>query len=501
MVQRFGRLARARPEHTAYVFCADSGEEVERLTLAGLDARARAIAVRLQARGLAGERALLLFQPGLSFISAFLGCLYAGVVAVPVVPPRRNRGQERLAAVAADARPKAALVDSAALDRVLQWGRELPGGAGWLWLDVDGVAPEEGEEWAGPVPEPEALAFLQYTSGSTSVPKGVMVSHRNLAANQRLITESFRQSEASVVVGWLPVYHDMGLIGNVLQPQWLGSRTILMSPLTFLQKPVRWLEAISRYGATTSGGPSFAYELCVQKITDEQKAGLDLSRWEVAFNGAEPVRADTLDRFAAAFAPCGFRRQAFAPCFGLAEATLLVTAARPGGGPHVASFAAAALEQGVAAPAISAIPTGPQAEPSRRLVSCGTAPAGVDVRIVDPETGIPCAEGQVGEIWVAGESVAEGYWERPELTAATFGARLPAAGERRYLRTGDLGFLGADGGLFVTGRLKDLIIIRGRNLYPQDIELTVERSHPGLRPGCGAAFSVESEGEERLVVV
>ncbi|MBW8873681.1 MAG: amino acid adenylation domain-containing protein [Acidobacteria bacterium] len=489
---------RARPEHAIYTFCADSGEEVERLTLAELDARARAIAVRLHDRCPAGERALLLFQPGLSFISAFLGCLYAGVVAVPVVPPRRNRGQERLAAVAADARPKVALIDSSALDRVRQWGRELPGAADWLWLDVDGLAPDEGRDWTGPEPDPAALAFLQYTSGSTSVPKGVMVSHRNLAANQRLITAGFRQTAGSVVVGWLPVYHDMGLIGNVLQPLWSGSRCILMSPLTFLQKPVRWLEAISRYGATTSGGPSFAYELCVQKVMDEQKAGLDLSRWEVAFNGAEPVRADTLDRFAAAFAPCGFRRQAFAPCFGLAEATLLVTVAGAGAGPRVAPFAAAALEQGVAVPGTPG--EGP-AVPSRRLVGCGTAPAGVDVRIVDPESGIPCAEGRVGEIWVAGESIAKGYWERPELTAETFGARLAAAAQRRYLRTGDLGFLADGGELFVTGRLKDLIIIRGRNHYPQDVELTVERSHPALRPGCGAAFSVESEGEERLVVV
>ncbi|MEP7010527.1 MAG: amino acid adenylation domain-containing protein [Acidobacteriota bacterium] len=493
LVERVERLSEVRPEHQIYLFLAESGEEAGSLTLADLSARARAIAVCLQKQGLEGERALLLFPPGLAFISAFLGCLYAGVVAVPVAPPRRDRGLQRLADVAGDARPKAVLVGTSMLERARNW--DLPGASEWAWLDVESVARGEAEKWRKPDLDPAALAFLQYTSGSTSVPKGVMVSHGNLVANLQLITAGFGQTESSVVVGWLPAHHDMGLIGNILQPLWSGSRCILMSPLTFLQKPVRWLEAISRYGATTSGGPSFSYELCAEKITDEQKAGLDLSRWSVAFNGAEPVRADTLDRFAAAFDSCSFRRQAFAPCFGLAEATLLVTVAGPDRGPRVASFSSADLEQGIA------IPAKDLTVPSRRLVGCGTPPPGVDVKIVDPESGLVCPEGRVGELWVAGDSVTEGYWQRPELSAETFGAQLGDFGKGRYLRTGDLGFQVEGAELFVTGRLKDLIIIRGRNHYPQDIELTVERSHPSLRSAHGVAFSVESGGEERLVVV
>jgi acyl-CoA synthetase (AMP-forming)/AMP-acid ligase II/acyl carrier protein len=294
-----------------------------------------------------------------------------------------------------------------------------------------------------------------------------------------------------VVVGWLPLYHDMGLIGNVLQPLYVGARAVLLSPLTFLQRPALWLAAVARYRATTSGGPNFAYDLCARKVGEEEKAGLDLSSWSVAFNGAEPVRAETVERFAAAFAPCGFRRAAFFPCYGLAEATLFVTGGAPGAGPVIRPVDAAALERHQVADA-------PPGAPGRALVGCGRAAAGQAVRIVDPESGAPCAPGRVGEVWVAGPSVAAGYWGRPEETARTFGARL--AGEGPFLRTGDLGFL-ADGELFVTGRRKDLIILRGRNHYPQDLERTAEASHPALRPGCGAAFGVDRDGEERLVIL
>ncbi|HKV11511.1 MAG TPA: amino acid adenylation domain-containing protein, partial [Thermoanaerobaculia bacterium] len=491
-----------RPDQWAFTFLADGETEAGRLTYAELDARATAIAAALARSVAPGERALLLFPPGLDFIAAFFGCLYAGVVAVPAYPPRPNdRSQSRLRSIARDAEPRAALTTSAILAGVegpkglFAIAPEL-GGLRWIPTDVPELW-SGGLGWELPDPDPDSVAFLQYTSGSTSAPKGVMVTHANLVHNERMIGAAFEQDEDSIVVGWLPLYHDMGLIGNVLQPLHAGGRCVLMSPVAFLQKPLRWLSAISRYRATTSGGPNFAYELCLRKIGSEERAGLDLSSWRVAYNGAEPVRAETLERFAAAFAPCGFRRAAFYPCYGLAEATLFVTGGEPGRFPRVEAVDAAALERHEVEPA----PPGSPA--ARLLVSCGRPSLGQRVAVVDPETGMEQPPGRVGEIWIAGESVARGYWKRDEATERDFHAFLlgaPEGSEGPYLRTGDLGFL-AEGELFVTGRLKDLIIIRGRNHYPQDLELTAERSHPDLRPGNGAAFSVEVGGEERLVVV
>jgi amino acid adenylation domain-containing protein len=481
-----GGLLRARaaerPHQVAFTFLADGEVEAERLTYAGLEARARAVAAALRESVPPGERALLLFPPGLDFIAAFFGCLYAGVVAVPAYPPRPNdRSQSRLRAIAWDAEPRAILTASTILAGAegsrgfLSLAPEL---AGLRWIPTDTLS-DAGLPTDLPEPDPEAVAFLQYTSGSTAAPKGVMVTHANLLHNERMIGAAFEQDEDSVVVGWLPLYHDMGLIGNVLQPLHAGARCVLMSPVAFLQKPLRWLAAISRYRGTTSGGPNFAYDLCVRRIGPEDRAGLDLSSWRVAFNGAEPVRAGTLERFAEAFAPCGFRPKAFYPCYGLAEATLFVTGGVPGRRPRL------------------------QEDPSgRHLVSCGRTRLGQRVVIVNPETGMEQPPGVEGEVWVSGPSVARGYWRRDEETARDFNAFLlgPGGGEGPFLRTGDLGFLHG-GELFVTGRLKDLIILRGRNHYPQDVELAAERSHPDLRPGNGAAFSVEIEGEERLVVV
>jgi acyl-CoA synthetase (AMP-forming)/AMP-acid ligase II len=412
----------------------------------------------------------LLFPPGLDFIVALLGCLSAGAVAVPAYPPSPGRGTGRLRSLLADARPRLALTVSAWVERV---GRELSEAVETVEIvAIDGLLEEPAEDWRPAAADSSALAFLQYTSGSTSTPKGVRISQENLLANQRAIQRAFGQSEESVVVGWLPLYHDMGLIGNVLQPIWCGGSCVLMSPLAFLQRPARWLEAVSRFRATTSGGPDFAYALCVRKVLPAECVGLDLSSWRVAFNGAEPVRAATLDAFAAAFAPAGFRRRAFYPCYGLAEATLFVSGGDPDAPPVL----------------------------HNSLVGCGRAWPGERLAIVDPETGKLVPAGEEAEVWVAGPSVADGYWGRPEETAHTFGARLAETGEGPFLRTGDLGRLGADGELFVTGRLKDLIVIRGRNLYPHDLERTAEESHPALRPGGAAAFSVEADGEERLVV-
>ncbi len=359
-------------------------------------------------------------------------------------------------------------------------------------LEIGAVAGAEDGE-GGAEPAAEDLAFLQYTSGSTADPKGVRVTHGNLMHNEETIRRAFGLSEESVIVGWLPLYHDMGLIGNVLQPLYLGARCVLMSPVAFLKRPRRWLEAIDRYRGTTSGGPNFAYELCVHRVPPAEREGLDLASWTLAFNGAEPVRAETLDRFAKAFAPQGFEREAFFPCYGLAEATLFVTGGDRSTPPAVETVDAAALERDWMEPVAE------DEASARRLVGSGHAWAEQRVAVVDTESGRELPDGRVGEIWLQGPSVAEGYWNRPEQTRSDFEARLET-GEGPFLRTGDLGFLDR-GELFVTGRLKDLVILRGRNLYPQDLELTAERSHEDLHPGNGAAFSVDVEGEERLVIV
>ena len=338
----------------------------------------------------------------------------------------------------------------------------------------------------------ETLALLQYTSGSTATPKGVMVTHGNLLHNESMIQRAFRQTSDSIIVGWLPLYHDMGLIGTVLQPLFTGSRCVLMSHVAFLQRPVRWLAAISRYHATTSGAPDFGYDLCTRKITAEERASLDLSSWTTAFNGSEPVRADTLERFSETFRSCGFRASAFYPCYGLAEATLFVSGSLEPRVPYVKTFAAQALEQNRVTEIVA------DDSDARQLVSCGSTAADQQVIIVNPESQNVCGPNEVGEIWVAGESVTAGYWKRPEESEEIFGAR-PAGADGSFLRTGDLGFI-HEAELFITGRLKDLIIIRGRNLYPHDIERTVQESHPKLRSAVGAAFSI-ADGEERLVVV
>src|SRR5215203_234313 len=492
-VEILANRAGIRPEGRAYTFLSEGEEESVHLTYGELDRRARAIGAALQQAGLAGERALLLYPPGLDFITAFYGCLYGGVVAVPCYPPRLNRTLARLLAIVEDSQCRALLAPAALRARSAAMMAQAPGLADLMWLSTDDLPDELAGEWRDPQAGPDDLAFLQYTSGSTSTPKGVMVSHGNLLHNEMMIRAAAGMSEESVTVGWLPLYHDMGLIGNVLQSVYSGAHCVLMSPMAFLQRPARWLEAVSRYRATLSGGPDFAYELCVRKIGPEQRAKLDLSSWRVAFNGAEPVRAVTLERFSEAFAPCGFRPETFFPCYGLAEATLFVAGGPLASPPVIRNVRASALERHRIE----------EAEPGdeRLLAGSGRPWPDQEVAIADPETGARCAAGTVGEIWVAGPSVARGYWNRPEINRELFGARLLGEEGGPFLRTGDLGFL-LDGELFVTGRRKDLIILRGRNLYPQDVELAAERSHAALRTAGGAAFSVETErGEEALVVV
>ncbi len=486
--------AERTPSRTAFIFLENGERESGRLTFAQLDERARRIAARLQSAVRPGARAILLYPPGLDFICAWTGCLYAGVVAVPAYPPRQNRSLDRLRAIVEDSSPAIALTDAATLAGLERrsggYSETLP--LEFIPTDRDlGVSAEDLE-----IPDigPDTLALLQYTSGSTGTPRGVMISHRNILSNMESLKAAALHDETSVFVGWLPLFHDMGLFGQVLQPLHLGALSVLMEPAAFVQKPVRWLQAITKYRGTSSASPDSAFDLCARKISDADRAGLDLSSWRIAFNGAEPVRPGTIERFSDAFACRGFRAETMYPVYGLAEATLFVTGRPCGSAPVLKTVDAELLSQdAVSDPA-----------PGRRqqaLVSCGRPWAGHRIRIADPETGMPSLPGQVGEVWISGPSVASGYWNRNEESERTFRARL-ADSEALYLRTGDLGFIdGKDGDdLFITGRLKDLIIVAGRNLYPQDLEATAEASHPALVPNASAAFSAEIDDEERVVL-
>lgn len=483
-----------------------TGEREEiALTYRQLSERARVIAAQLQQVGGRGERVLLLYPFGADFIAAFLGCLYAGAIAVPLFPPRQNRVDERLLAVATDAQAGLALTTEkiaqsldtrkapAATIHTMHW---LPTPDFSTWSAVELTAAAAG--WQSHLPHPETLAFLQYTSGSTGLPKGVMVSHENLMHNTDLIAQCFALSTESRGLMWTPFYHDMGLIGGLMVPIRVGFETHLMNPVAFLQRPARWLQAISTSGATISGGPNFAYELCVDKVTPEQCEGLDLSTWSVAFSGAEPVRSATLARFAQKFAPYGFYESALTPCYGLAESTLFVSGTPAAQLPQTLTVDAQALTQN-RAEIVGDLSTDTD-QPTHTLVSSGRAWHDHRCWIIDPVSLAPLSDGMVGEIWISGPSTAQGYWNRRGTSTATFAAQTPTL-DGTFLRSGDLGFV-HDGELFVTGRLKDLIIIRGKNHYPQDLEYTIERAHPALREGCGAVFTVDGADEtERLVVV
>lgn len=484
--------ARDRPLDRALTFVVDGHVETDAWSYAEIDRRARSIAVELGSACRPGDRALLLYPPALEFVAAFFGCLYAGVIAVPAYPPT-PRTLGRLEAIIRDSLPSVVLVPAAIapLVRAGLAGRpDLP----VLRIVETDALDDRADAWEDPGLGGSTLAFLQYTSGSTADPKGVMLTHANLLANERMIAAAFgHQGERLVGVHWLPLYHDMGLIGGVLQPLCLGVPAYLMSPIEFLKRPVTWLQAISHFRATTSGGPNFGYERLVRRVTPQERRGLDLSSWMVAYNGAEPLRPETMERFAVTFAECGFRAEAVYPCYGLAEATLFVSGVPPLSGPVIRSFRVEPLERG----GRTVAGEGPG---SRRLVSSGRPWLEERIVIAHPEEGRRLADGLVGEIWVSGPNVAAGYWNRPEDSRATFGAELTDGGGGPFLRTGDLGFV-LDDELFVTGRIKDLIIVRGRNYYPQDIERTIEQAHPGIRPGCGAAFSVEVDQQERLVIV
>lgn len=483
-----------QPDQVAYKFLVDGETETISLTYQKLDRICRAIAAHLQSISQRGERALLLYQPGLDYITAFWGCLYAGIVPIPAYPPRPNRSLSRIMGILEDAQSHLALTTESVLPSLQRQLAQVPQLQKLNWVATDQIGESGSDRYEAVSIDPESLAFLQYTSGSTATPKGVMISHRNLMHNSGWIYEKFGHNKDSIGMIWLPPYHDMGLIGGIIQPLYGGFPVVLMSPLMFLQRPIRWLQAISRHGATTSGGSNFAYDLCVRRVTPDQIETLDLSSWDLAFNGAEPISHEVLEKFARTFASCGFNPRAFYPCYGMAEATLMVSGGDKTQPPTLKTIQASSLEQH------QAIATNGHTDNTRTVVGCGSSLEDQAIVIVDPSTGIPCEAGQVGEIWVSGPSIAQGYWNRPSETESTFSQYLATTGEGPFLRTGDLGFI-ENGELFITGRLKDVIIINGRNHYPQDIEWTVEQSHPLIRPSCAAGFSVDIGGEERLVVI
>jgi acyl-CoA synthetase (AMP-forming)/AMP-acid ligase II len=476
------RRAREQPDTRAFGWWGE-GEVESWLSYRELDERARTVAAALLASVQPGARALLVYPAGFDYLAAFFGCLYAGVVAVPVYPPdsiRLDRTLPRLQAIVADANAEV-LLTNAAFARFAPAAAACAPEFGRLrWIATDALPCTSTS--IGCLPSDPDLALLQYTSGSTGGPKGVALAHENLAANSAAIERAHGYDATSLMVAWVPPYHDMGLIGSIVVPVFVGFPCILMSPTAFLLRPVRWLEAIAATRATTSGGPNFAFELCTRKIRLEQRSKLDLSNWKLAYCGAEPVREETLRRFAETFAPCGFKPQAMYPCYGLAESTLMVCGVEHGTGASILDHV--------------------DGEASRRVVSMGRPVGDLEVAIVDPQRLSRCADGEIGELWVRGASVARGYWNRPDDTAQTFGARL-ADGSGPYLRTGDLGFVHG-GEVYVTGRIKELILVRGRKHFPSDLEATVERVQWNTlhhRPGGSAAFAEAAGGEERVVLV
>jgi len=489
--------AAAAPNDRAYLFLADRGTPQAELTFALLHERALAVAVELRARSARpGDRALLVFPPGLEFLVGFLGCLFAGVIAVPMMPPRRAALRDASSAIIADCRPRFALSSEKFVlaSRADLATRPELADVTWVTVNISGsAAPSDAS--GGVSIDSGALAFLQYTSGSTSTPKGVMVAHDNLVHNLEMIKEVFGTTRRSTCVSWVPLHHDMGLILNCLESLYVGAACILMSPTLFLQRPLSWLRAISEYGAEIAGGPNFAFDHCIARFQPEHMQGIDLSRWQVAFNAAEPIQADTLARFASTFAPYGFNSKAFHPCYGMAEATVLVSGGSRGKSLVVRSVSQKAMQAlRVADPADD--------KDAFRIVGCGRAVGEEQLAIVDPESWRRLDADEVGEIWVCGPNVGRGYWQNEPATVETFSAMIVDESSGPWLRTGDLGFLDKAGELFITGRIKDIIIVRGINYYPQDIEQAVQSASPVFRPGHGAAFSIlDSKGSEKVVVV
>lgn len=486
------------PHQLAFSFLRNGEVESEALTFAELGLRVRSLAAYLQQLGLAGRSALMLYPAGTEFVVAFHACMYAGVTAIPAVLPRVNRALSNLDAIMADAGAAIVLTTASQLGRLQPLYADAQSDARREVIATDLVDASGANRWLRPIVRRTDLAFLQYTSGSTGAPKGVMVGHGNLLHNLEMLRHFFESSGQECFVSWLPHYHDMGLIGAILQAIYVGAPCHLMSPSSFVKKPACWLQAISRYRATISGAPNFAYQHCIERVTEEQLLGVDLSSWRIAYNGAEPIRASTMRAFQKRFAAAGLRPNALFASYGMAEATLVISA-DPVDAPyrelHVDKIE---LERNVV------VPVSPDHPNGHALVGCGRASAraldDAQIRIVDPVDGRLLPARQIGEIWVSSASVCQGYLSQPESSDAVYRSQHPDVPGRTFARSGDLGFLEHDGQLFITGRLKDVLIIRGRNYYPQDIEVTVQASHAQLAIDGGAAFAVEVDGQERVVI-
>ncbi|QDV14161.1 Putative fatty-acid--CoA ligase fadD21 [Rosistilla oblonga] len=480
-----------QPDAPAFYYT-DGEDDDAMLTYAQLWERVRALAGHLQQRGATGGRVLLLYPPGLEFVVGFFACHAAGATAVPAYPPRRNRKATRIHSISKDSGAGFALSIASVIEQIYSNKDQAADLSAIEMIASDDPSNAAIDAWKMPTIAANDIAMLQYTSGSTGDPKGVMLTHGNLIANCEYIVHAFTPTRAGSGASWLPTYHDMGLVGGVLKPLFYGRPNVLMSPMAFLQKPVRWLQMISKYKVSISGGPNFAYQLCVEKVTPEEIATLDLSGWEVAFNGAEPVRPTTIDAFAEKFASAGFRRDAFLPCYGMAETTLIVTGG-PKGQPVVSHFSADGLNN------LQVKQVTADDDDARALVGCGEVIPGERVEIVDPDSFQLLEPAKIGEVWVQSPSVGKGYWNDDAKTRAVFGAST-ADGQGPFLRTGDLGFM-HEGQLYVTGRLKDMIIVRGVNRYPQDIELTCEQASDVVQSGAVAAMAMDFMGREQLMIV
>jgi len=482
------------PDAPAYTYLAEGEKAETQWTYIELDQHARAVAAELQKVTKPGDRAVLLYPSGLEFIATFLGCMYAGVIAVPSVLPHLKRATPRLKAILADAGAKVACTTNEVYANIEPFIASEPELSSLQWIRNQAIPLEQSKQFKPYALDENAICFLQYTSGSTSAPKGVMISHFNLIRTIEDIVIGLKEDEHDVIITWLPIFHDMGLIMAVLSPLFTGFPCYIMSPVSFLERPARWLEAITKYGGTITAAPNFAYGLCVRKVSEEEKSRLDLHTLRVAINAAEPVRAETIEEFTQTFKERGFKYNAFVPAYGLAEATVKASTKDLSKDPAILTLNTTDLEE-------HKISFANGSEQNQyRIVGCGVSHIGADIRIVNPDTQNVCAKDEVGEIWIKSDSIAQGYWNQPKATQDTFQAYTANTHEGPFMRTGDLGFI-YDGEVYIGGRIKDMIIIQGRNFYPQDIELTVEKSHEALRPSCCAAFAVTMGGVERLAIV
>ncbi len=496
--------AQYTPDNTAFIFLKDGEDDEERITYLELDRAARKIAAGLIALNMKGERALMLYPGGIDFIKALFGCFYAGIIAVPAYPPRKNRSVERIKTLVIDSGAKIVLSMEDIFASCERSFSDLDDLRNLNWI-LTGNIPNNEEDFPYSniaKPAPSDIALLQYTSGSTGLPKGVMVTHKNIVRNLEFIRQSFNLKPQSVSVTWLPSFHDMGLIDGVLGPVYNGYLGVLLQPVAFIQKPLRWLKAIAKYKGTHGGAPNFAFNLCVDSITEEERRTLDLSTIETLYCAAEPIRKETFERFIQVYKDHGIRKESLSPGYGMAETTLIISGPEAGRGPVYLCVSGSALERN------RIVTTDPDNPDSRYLVGVGYPWIDTRVEIVNPDTLEVCGKDEVGEIWVSGSIVTAGYWNNEEITKQTFGVKIPAGGQSsdgskdslQYLRTGDLGFI-HDGEIYITGRLKDMIILHGRNYYPQDIEYIAEHSHPAIRQSASAAFSIEVDSTEKLVIV